>query len=100
MNTNNIFQFLTILAQNLTIFPQDSKVYTLSLIVKVICFVTLWSTAVQTLCVKASTIMDANSIFPFLTMFEQNLTILPPKKAMSWPIQLCSTANMFYNAIK
>ena len=81
MNTNNIFQFLTILAQNLTIFPQDSKVYTLSLIVKVLYnrFCNAMKYSGTNICVKASTNMDTNSIFPFLTMFAQNLTILPPK---------------------
>ena len=31
------------------------------------------------LCVKASTNKDSNNIFQFLTMFAQNLTILPQK---------------------
>ena len=52
------------------------------------------------LCVNASTNMDTNSIFPFLTMFATEFDHFAPQKAKSWPIQLCSTANMFYNAIK
>ena len=46
------------------------------------------------LCVKASTNIDTNDIFQFLTIFVQNLTILP-RIEKSWTIQLCSTANTF-----
>ena len=46
------------------------------------------------LCVKASTNIDTNNIFQFLTIFVQNLTILPQIEK-TWTIQLCSTANIF-----
>ena len=61
----------------MTIFPKLSKFLPIQLDSKGNMFRNAMKYYGANLCVKASTNIDTNNIFQFLTIFVQNLTILP-----------------------
>ena len=44
--------------------------------------------------------VDTTNIFQFLTIFEQNLAILPPQRAMTHFLEVYQTFSHFWNIIK
>ena len=81
IDTDNIFQFFMIFAQNLIILPQNSTVWTYTtwntknvrayIILKVMNYSSTKFYAIS------SPNMDTDNIFQFIVNFAQNLTILP-----------------------
>ena len=78
MDADNIFRVLTFFVQNLNILPQNSKFLTNSALKHT---ANVFSNAMKyngaNLCANSSTNIDTDNIFQFLTIFAQNLTILP-----------------------
>ena len=81
--TKNNSQFLTIFAQNLTILPQNSKVFTYSAFVaKLMCFVELWSVRMQTF-VPRHQQMYILKVFSYFSRFLHRIRLFCPKIAKS-----------------
>ena len=100
MDTNNIFQLLTIFAQNLTIFPQRAKSCPIQLCSTANIFCKAYKVQHVNLSANATTKMDADNIFLFLTIFVKNLNILPQNSKYLTYSALKHTANVFSNAMK
>ena len=78
MDADNIFQFLTIFAQNLTILPINNKVLTYSALKHTFnVFGNDMKYHIAKICANSPTNMHTDNIFQFLTIFAKNLTILP-----------------------
>ena len=78
MDADNIFQFLTIFAQNLTILHINNKVLTYSALKHTFnVFGNYMKYHIANLCANSPTNMHTDDIFQFLMIFAKNLTILP-----------------------
>ena len=90
-----IFSYFSRFLHRIWLFsPNNQSVYLFSLIVKVICFVTLWSTTVRTFVSKHQRIYTL-IIFSNFSLFFYRIWPFCPNISKSWTIQLCSTANIF-----
>ena len=94
IDTNNIFQFLTIFVQNLTILPQIEKSWTIQLCSTANIFLLGYKVQQSNLSANAPTNMDADNISDF-SRFLYRIWIFCPKIANSWPIQIWSIQPMF-----
>ena len=78
MDADDIFQFLTTFAQNLTILPINNKVLKYSALKHTLnVFGNDMKYQIANLSANSPTYMHTDNIFQFLTIFAKNLTILP-----------------------